>query len=189
MFLEGLLEFSPRDLMSGGNHGLEVLPPYQRCTIELEGSEAGLTLLGAGQGERQELGLNGPDPRIGSQWLLGLFESWGLHGIKMLILGDSRLAVDVLPTEIVLQLLSKLLLHLQELPHHLRLGDYKLLLNGHVGGRRWSVTPTCTKTIGRSMSLSHHLKSMRFSLVTYSQACLHHPQEEYAKRKLIVSIC
>jgi hypothetical protein len=29
---------------------------------------------------------------------------------------------------------------------------------------------------------------MRFSLVTYSQACLHHPQEEYAKRKLIASI-
>jgi hypothetical protein len=156
--------------------------------MELECSEAGLTLLGAGQGEQQEHGLNGPDPRIGSQWLLGLFESRGLHGIKMLILGDSRLAVDVLPTGIVLQLLSKLLLRLQELPHHLSLGDHKLLLNGHVGRRRRSVTPTCTKTIGRSTSLSHHLKSMRFSLATYSQACLQHLQEEYAKRKFIVSI-
>jgi hypothetical protein len=37
MFLEGLLEFSPCDLVSCGNHGLEVLPPYQRCTTELEG--------------------------------------------------------------------------------------------------------------------------------------------------------
>jgi hypothetical protein len=53
-------------------------------------------------------------------------------------------------------------------------------LNGHVGRRRRSVTPTCTKTIGRSTSLSHHLKSMRFQLVTYSRACLYHPQEEYA---------
>jgi hypothetical protein len=61
-------------------------------------------------------------------------------------------------------------------------------LNGHVG--RWwrSVTHTCTKAIGRSMGLSHHLKSMRFSLVTYSQAFLQHPQEEYAKRKLIATI-
>jgi hypothetical protein len=58
MFLEGLLEFSPRDLMSSGNHGLEVLPPYQCCTTELEGSETGLTLLLAGQGEHIELGLN-----------------------------------------------------------------------------------------------------------------------------------
>jgi hypothetical protein len=61
-------------------------------------------------------------------------------------------------------------------------------LNGHVGRRRRSVSSTCAKTIGRSTSLSHHLKSMRFSLVTYSQACLHYPQEEYAKRKLIASI-
>jgi hypothetical protein len=76
--------------------------------------------------------------------------------------------------------LSKLVLRLQELPHHLSLGDHELLLNGHV--RRWwrSVTPTCTKAIGRSTGLSHHLKFMRFSLVTYSQACLQHPQKEYA---------
>jgi hypothetical protein len=60
-------------------------------------------------------------------------------------------------------------------------------LNGHAGRRRLSVTPTCTKTIGRSMSLSHHLKSMRFSLAIYSQACSQYPQEEYAKRKLIAS--
>jgi hypothetical protein len=40
----------------------------------------------------------------------------------MLIFGDSSLAVDVFPTGIVLQLLSKLLLGLQELPHHLRKG-------------------------------------------------------------------
>jgi hypothetical protein len=98
----------------------------------------------------------------------------------MLILSDTGLAIDAFPTGIILQLLSKLLLRLQELPHHLRLGDHKLLLNGHVGRRRQSVTPTCTKTIGRSTSLSHHLKSMSFSLVTYSQACLQHPQEEYA---------
>jgi hypothetical protein len=45
MFLEGLLEFSPGDLMSRGNHGLEILPPNRRYTIELEGSEAGLALL------------------------------------------------------------------------------------------------------------------------------------------------
>jgi hypothetical protein len=44
MFLEGLLEFGPCDLMSRGNHGLEILPPYQRCTTELEGSEVGLAL-------------------------------------------------------------------------------------------------------------------------------------------------
>jgi hypothetical protein len=81
----------------------------------------------------------------------------------------------------------KLLLRLQELMHHLSLGDHKLLLNGHIGRRWWSVTPTCTKTIGGSPSLSHHLKFMRFSLATYSQACLQHPQEEYAKRKLITS--
>jgi hypothetical protein len=61
-------------------------------------------------------------------------------------------------------------------------------LNGHAGRWWWSVTPTCTKTIGGSTGLSHHLKFMRFSLVTYSQACLQHPQEEYAKRKLIASI-
>jgi hypothetical protein len=99
----------------------------------------------------------------------------------MLILGDSRPVVDVFPTRIILQLLSKLLLHLQELSHHLGLGDHKLLLNGHVGRRRRSVTPACTKAIGRSTSLSHHLKSMITSLVTYSQACLHYPQEEYAE--------
>jgi hypothetical protein len=57
----------------------------------------------------------------------------GLHGIEMLIFGDSRLAVDVFPTRVILQLRSKLLLHLQELPHHLGLGDHKLLLDGHVG--------------------------------------------------------
>jgi hypothetical protein len=105
----------------------------------------------------------------------------GLHGIEMLILGDSRLAVDVFPTRIILQLLSKLLLRLQELPHQLSLGDHKLHLNGHFGRRRRSVTPACTKTIGRSTSLSHQLKSMRISLVTYSQACLHYSQEEYAE--------
>jgi hypothetical protein len=93
----------------------------------------------------------------------------------MLIFGDSRLAIDILPTGIVLQLLSKLLLRLQELMHHLSLGDHKLLLNGHVG-RRWrSVTPACTKTVGGSTGWSHHLKFMRFSLATYSQACLQHP--------------
>jgi hypothetical protein len=53
----------------------------------------------------------------------------------MLIFGDSRLAIDVFPTGIVLQLLSKLLLRLQELAQHLSLGDHKLLLNGHVGRR------------------------------------------------------
>jgi hypothetical protein len=47
-----------------------------------------------------------------------------------------------------LQLLSKLLLHLQELTDDLSMGDHELLMDGHVG-RRWrSVTPTCTKTIG-----------------------------------------
>jgi hypothetical protein len=61
------------------------------------------------------------------------------------------------------------------------LGDHKLLLNGHVGRGRRSVASTRTKAIGRSMSLSHHLKSMRFSLVTYSQACLRYAQEEYAE--------
>jgi hypothetical protein len=45
-------------------------------------------------------------------------------------------------------------------------------LNGHVGRWWWSVTPTCTKAIGRSTGLSHHLKFIRFSLVTYSHACL-----------------
>jgi hypothetical protein len=71
---------------------------------------------------------------------------------------------------------------------HLSLGDHKLLLNGHVG--RWwrSVTPTCAKTVRGILGLSHHLKFMRFSLATYSQACLQQPQEEYAKRKLIASI-
>jgi hypothetical protein len=44
MFLEGLLELSPCDLVSRGDHGLEILPPYQRCTTELESSEAGLAL-------------------------------------------------------------------------------------------------------------------------------------------------
>jgi hypothetical protein len=39
-------------------------------------------LLGAGQGEHRELGLNGPDLCIGSQWLLSLFKSRGLRGIK-----------------------------------------------------------------------------------------------------------
>jgi hypothetical protein len=72
MFLEGPLEFSPCDLMSCGDHGLEILSPQQRCTTELEGSEAGLALFGAGQGEHGELGLNGSDPRICSQWLFGL---------------------------------------------------------------------------------------------------------------------
>jgi hypothetical protein len=99
--------------MSGGDHGLEVLPPYQCCTTELESSEAGLSLLGAGQGEHIELGLNGPDPCIGSQWLLGLIKSWGLHAIEMLIFDDSGLAIDVFPTRVILQLLSKLLLRLQ----------------------------------------------------------------------------
>jgi hypothetical protein len=45
MFLEGLLELSKCDLVSRENHGLEILPPYQRCTMQLEGSEAGLALL------------------------------------------------------------------------------------------------------------------------------------------------
>jgi hypothetical protein len=49
---------------------------------------------------------------------------------------------------IVLQLLSKLLLRLQEPLHHLFLGDHKLLLHGLVGRRRRSVTPTYTKAIG-----------------------------------------
>jgi hypothetical protein len=44
MLLEGLLEFSPCNLTSRGNHGLEILPPNQRCTTELEGSEAVLAL-------------------------------------------------------------------------------------------------------------------------------------------------
>jgi hypothetical protein len=35
MLLESLLEFIPSDLMSGGDHGLEILPPYQCCTAEL----------------------------------------------------------------------------------------------------------------------------------------------------------
>jgi hypothetical protein len=86
-----------------------------------------------------------------------------------------------------LQLLSKLLLHLQELTDDLSMGDHELLMDGHVG-RRWrSVTPTCTKTIGGCTGQSHHLKFMRLSLAPYSQACLHHPQEEYARRKLITS--
>jgi hypothetical protein len=44
MFHEGLLEFCPCDLMSRGNHGLKILPRYQRYITELEGSEAGLAL-------------------------------------------------------------------------------------------------------------------------------------------------
>jgi hypothetical protein len=54
-------------------------------------------------------------------------------------------------------------------------------LDGHVGRMMRSVTPACTKTIGRSTSLCHHLKSMRCPLVTYSQACSCYPQEEYAE--------
>jgi hypothetical protein len=82
----------------------------------------------------------------------------------MLIHGDSGLAIKIFPAGIVLQLLSKLLLHLQEVTHHLRLGDHELLLDGHVG-RRWRRgTPTCTKTIGGCTGWSHHLKFMRFSL-------------------------
>jgi hypothetical protein len=66
----------------------------------------------------------------------------------MLILGDPGLAIKILPTGIVLQLLGDLLLRLQELSHHLTFGDDELLLDSHVG-RRWrSVTPTCTKSIG-----------------------------------------
>jgi hypothetical protein len=103
----------------------------------------------------------------------------------MLILGDSRLAIKILPMGIVLQLLSELLLCLQELTHHLSLGDHELLLDSHVGRRWQSVTPTCAKTIGGCTGWSHHPKFMRFSLATYSQACLHHPQEEYARWKLI----
>jgi hypothetical protein len=91
----------------------------------------------------------------------------------MLILGDFRLAIKILPMGIVLQLLSDLLLRLQELTHHLSLGDDELLLDSHVG-RRWrSVTPTCTKTIEGGACWSHHLKFMEFSLTTYSQVCLH----------------
>jgi hypothetical protein len=97
MFLEGLLEFSPCDLVSGRNHGPEILPLYQGCTTKLESSKVGLSLLGAGQGEHRKLGFNSLDLRIGSQWLLGLFKSRGLHGIEMLIFCDSRLAVDVSP--------------------------------------------------------------------------------------------
>jgi hypothetical protein len=72
-----------------------------------------------------------------------------------------------------LRLLSYLLLRLQELAYHLSLGDDELLLDSHVGRRWQSVTPTCTKTIGGCMCWSHHLKFMKFSLATYSQACLH----------------
>jgi hypothetical protein len=64
---------------------------------------AKLALRSSEQGKvNTELGLNGPDPRISSQWLLGLLKSRGLHGIKVLILGDSRLAIHILPTGIVL---------------------------------------------------------------------------------------
>jgi hypothetical protein len=91
----------------------------------------------------------------------------------MLILSDSGLAIKILPTGIVLQLLSDLWLRLLELAHHLSLGDDELLLDSHVGRRWWSVTPTCTKTIGGGACWSHHMKFMEFSLATYSQACLH----------------
>jgi hypothetical protein len=91
----------------------------------------------------------------------------------MLILGDQGRAIKIFHMGIVLQLLGDLLLRLQELAHHLNLGDDELLLDSHVG-RRWrSVTPTCTKTIGGGVCWSHHLKFMEFSLATYSQACLH----------------
>jgi hypothetical protein len=150
MFLEGLLEFSPCDLVSGRNHGLEVLPPYQCCTTEPESSEVGLSLLGAGQGEHKELGFNSLDPRIGSQWLLGLFKSRGLHGTKMLIFCDSRLAVDVFPMSVILQLLSKLLLRLQELPHHLSLGDHKLLLMVMLGAGGGASLPLAPKPLGEA---------------------------------------
>jgi hypothetical protein len=42
----------------------------------------------------------------------------------VLIFGDSRLAINILPRGIILQLLSMLLLRLQELTHHLSLGDH-----------------------------------------------------------------
>jgi hypothetical protein len=91
----------------------------------------------------------------------------------MLILGDLGLAIKILLTGNVLQLLGDLLLRLQELSHHLNLAGDELLLDSHVG-RRWrSVTPTCTKTIGGGACWSHHLKFMEFSLATYLQACLH----------------
>jgi hypothetical protein len=105
----------------------------------------------------------------------------------MLIFGDSRLVVDIFPTGIVLQLLGKLLLCLQELPHHLSLGDHIAL--------EWS----CWEEGEERHSHLHqsHWEKHEFVppseihevfIVTYSQACLQHPQEEYAKRKLIASI-
>jgi hypothetical protein len=60
----------------------------------------------------------------------------------MLILGDQGMAIMITPTGIWLQLLGDLLLHLQELLHHLNLGGDELLLDGHVGRRWWRITPT-----------------------------------------------
>jgi hypothetical protein len=52
------------------------------------------------------------------------------------------MAIMITPTGIWLQLLGDLLLHLQELLHHLNLGGDELLLDGHVGRRWWRITPT-----------------------------------------------
>jgi hypothetical protein len=73
----------------------------------------------------------------------------------------------------LLQLLGDLLLRLQELSHKLSLGGDELLLDGYVGRRWQSVTPTCTNTVGGGACRSHYLKFMKFSLATYSQAFLH----------------
>lgn len=47
MVLESSLELIPSELVASRLHGLEVLPPQQGFTVELQGCKTGLALLGA----------------------------------------------------------------------------------------------------------------------------------------------
>ena len=69
---ESLLELCPGEPSAGGKHGHVILPPSACGTPELLGCKSYLVpIIVQVQGE---LGLDGPEPAIYFQWLIGFVE-------------------------------------------------------------------------------------------------------------------
>jgi hypothetical protein len=98
---EGSPELIPRDDMSRGLHGVEIIPPYMSSTAKLLGSKRSLTRVRTRYSQESELRFDDMKPGISVQSFFSLTEERGLGTKKVLIAGRWRVEVITTSSELL----------------------------------------------------------------------------------------
>jgi hypothetical protein len=115
MALESLLEIIPSD-STALLHSLEIIPPHQGLSSQLQSCEVGFVLLRARHHEGRELGLDRFDPSFSFQGVFRLGKGRWLHPNELSLCGDLIRPLMIGPMWWPsVHLLSYLLLRLQDL--------------------------------------------------------------------------